>query len=247
MFKKLQYHISVYIKFGFKSIYFLSISKFLKNKLGPRHISGIKYPLYLSNYNVDVSTLFQIFFAKEYEITLNSSPLFIIDCGANIGLSAIYYANIYPLATIIAIEPDRNNFKYLEINTAQYKNVVCLNKAIWSNTTQIEIIDTGRGNWGLQTRETFSNNLSNIEGICIDDLLSTFEIDKIDILKIDIEGAEKELFSNNYENWLPKTKVIAIELHDFLEKGISDNFYKAIEGLKYKKSCKGENIFIEFI
>lgn len=117
MFKKLNYFKSLYKKFGLSAIYFISISKLLKNKLGPRYISGIQYPIYLSNYHVDVTTLFQIFFAKEYEVALNISPQFIIDCGANIGLSAIYYANAYPQAKIIAIEPDRSNFKYLEINT----------------------------------------------------------------------------------------------------------------------------------
>jgi hypothetical protein len=246
MYKKLKYHISIYKRFGLRAIYFFSISKVLKNKLGPRYIAGIKYPIYLSNYNVDILTLFQIFFAKEYEIPYNLSTRYIIDCGANIGLSAIYYANTYPFAKIIAIEPDKSNFKYLEINTAQYKNVICLNKAIWPHSAQMEIIDSGRGNWGLQTRETSSINVNNVGGICISDLLKAFDIDQIDILKIDIEGAEKELFRSNYEDWLPKTKVIAIELHDFLNEGISDNFYKAIEVLTYKRYPKGENTIFEF-
>jgi FkbM family methyltransferase len=247
MFKSLKYYQSINKRFGPGALRFLISSKFVKNKLGPRYIPGIEHPVYLSNYNVDVLTLFQIFFGKEYEVSLKSNPTFIIDCGANIGLSAIYYAHNFPNAKIIAIEPDKGNFKFLEKNTTLYKNVVCLNKAIWPYSAQMEVIDTGRGNWGLQTKEATTKSVEIIEGISISEILREYNQDKIDLLKIDIEGAEKELFGSNYETWLPQTKIIIIELHDFLEEGISDTFYKALEGLTYNSYCKGENIVFEFL
>jgi len=58
--------------------------------------------------------------------------------------------------------------------------------------------------------------------------MERFQLEEIDLLKIDIEGAEKELFSTNYESWLPKTKVLYIELHDRYRKGTATSFFKAI-------------------
>mgnify|MGYP000361339186 CR=1 FL=1 len=56
-----------------------------------------------------------------------------------------------------------------------------------------------------------------------------------DLLKIDIEGAEKELFSENTDYWLGKVNMIIIELHDWMRKDCSKNFYSAIKKYKYKK------------
>jgi FkbM family methyltransferase len=183
---------------------------------------------------------------KEYEVADAIDPSFIIDCGANIGLSAVWYANTYPNAKIIAIEPDINNFVFLKKNTKAYPNVKCLNKAVWPYETSMSIVDKGTGNWGLQTIESKTKTGNNIDAVSISTVMDQFQINFIDILKIDIEGAEKELFSKNYESWLSKTGVIAIELHDNIDKNISAVFYNAISGRKYKEYYNGENLICDF-
>lgn len=241
----LKYHQSLIKRYGFKAILFLFRSKFLKNKLANRKVAGLKYPVHLSNYSADVSTFFQILYAKEYEIPSLQNPKFIIDCGANIGLSAVYFANKYPNTKIVAIEPDKNNFEFLKLNTSNYPNVICIQKAVWSHSTKLEMVDPGSGNWGLQTRECTVSEISTIDVITIDDILFQFHFATIDLIKIDIEGAEKELFSHNYEGWLSRTRTIAIELHDFLDPTISSIFYKAIEPYGFKKYNLGENLICE--
>jgi len=62
----------------------------------------------------------------------------------------------------------------------------------------------------------------------VDDLLAEFSLPHIDILKLDIESAEKQLFSENYMSWLSKTRIILIELHDWMEPGCSRSFFTAI-------------------
>ena len=217
----------------------------IKDKLVERKIKGLKHPISLSNYGPDVTTLFQIFFAGEYKMPFSISPKFILDCGANIGLSAVYYSHTFPAARIIAIEPDKKNFMFLVKNTAAYPNIICLNKAVWSHAASMELIDVGKGNWSLQTKEISSSETAAVKGVSISSIMKEYNQDTIDILKIDIEGAEKELFSCDYENWLSKTNTIAIELHDNLDPEISAVFYNALKEIKYKKYFVGENIICD--
>ncbi len=241
-----RYYIDLYKKFGTRSILFLLASKFRKNKLGPLQVKGIKHPVTLSNFNCDVTTFFQIFYAREYQIKNKSACNVIIDCGANVGLSAVWFANTYPDAKIIAIEPDPNNFLSLQNNTRYYPNIVCLNKAVWPYETSVTVCDQGTGSWSLQTMEAKKVGDNDIDAISISTLMAQFNIKFIDILKIDIEGAEKELFSQNYEPWLSKTGLIAIELHDNIDESISSVFYNAISGRKYKMYQNGENLICDF-
>jgi hypothetical protein len=78
-------------------------------------------------------------------------------------------------------------------------------------------------------------------------LLAKYALQKIDVLKLDIETSEKQLFANNFESWLPKVRTIIIELHDNAEKGCSKVFFEAIHQsfANYNLSVKGENIIIE--
>lgn len=246
MFRKLRFYYDIYKRFGPKAVGFLVRSKFKSDRLTGIRIKGIRSDISLSNYGPDVTTLFQVFYAGEYNFEVKNSPTFIIDCGANIGLSAIFFANKYPAAKVVAIEPGKENFIYLQKNLKPYQNVICINKAIWSKNVSMEIKDMGTGNWSLQTVETNESLENSIESITIGQVMSAFSQENIDILKIDIEGAEKELFKHNFEPWLRKTRMIAIELHDWLDKEIPAIFYKAIDDLPNRKYYKGENLICEF-
>ena len=64
----------------------------------------------------------------------------------------------------------------------------------------------------------------------------------IDVLKLDIEGSEKEVFEEGYENWLPKTKLLLVELHDKMKKGCSRSVLNAVNKYDFSFDIKGENI-----
>lgn len=236
------YYLRLRKRFGYRALLFLFFSRFRTSRQENIKIKGIKFPVALSNFSADVTTLFQIFFAKEYEVDLYQLPAFIIDCGANIGLSAVYFANKYPDAKIIAIEPDEGNFKYLKLNTERYPNVTCLQKAVWSKKEVLQMVDPGRGDWGLQTKPVSDAGLPSVDTVTIDELMQDFNITSIDLLKIDIEGAEKELFASGYENWLSRTRVMAIELHDFFDPTISPIFFNAIKQYNFETYSLGENL-----
>ena len=82
---RLNYYKRIIRSYGWGAALFLIKSKFKSDRLRNVHVKEIDHPISLSNYNTDVSTLFKIFFARDYEIDLTSSD-FIVDCGANIGL-----------------------------------------------------------------------------------------------------------------------------------------------------------------
>ena len=78
-----------------------------------------------------------------------------------------------------------------------------------------------------------------IEGISINKLMANFKINQIDILKIDIEGSEKEVFSQSTE-WLEKVGLIFIEFHDRKKSGCRESFSKAIKNYVGQIQNKGE-------
>lgn len=78
----------------------------------------------------------------------------------------------------------------------------------------------------------------------IDSVLALSGHRNIDLLKLDVEGAEKEIFSVNYENWLPYTKVIMIELHDRFKHGCSKAFFSAVAKYDFSFSIRGENCIL---
>ncbi|MEK6809367.1 MAG: FkbM family methyltransferase, partial [Nanoarchaeota archaeon] len=80
-------------------------------------IKNVMHPLFLRPGTSDVPLLYHIFVEEEYNIKPKTKPSFIIDAGANVGFTAIYFANRFPKARIIAIEPEESNFKLLKKNT----------------------------------------------------------------------------------------------------------------------------------
>ncbi len=210
-------------------------------------VPGIPYPIRLRKDTSDIPTFHHIFNAEEYDINLDFEPKTIIDAGANVGLAAIYFANKYPNAKIISIEPERSNFDLLEENTRHYKNVYPIRRALSNQADQyLDIVDNGFGKWGFMTEEkkdaTDESKEDLVQTITIDEIIKENELDVVDIVKIDIEGAEKELFENNYDNWITKSRCIIVELHDRMKKGTSKSFFSAISKYDFSFSQQRENL-----
>lgn len=214
-----------------------------KDSLVKHNLKGLKHPVYLRTNTSDYSTFWQIFLDKQYEYSIDFAPVNIIDCGANIGLASVYFANKYPDAKIIAVEPETSNFEILLLNTKNYPNITCLNNGIWSKNAILEIQNNGLGKWAFTTKEVTYKNADTISAISIPDIMQTHSFSHIDIAKIDIEGSERKVFSENYEQWVTKTRLIVIELHDKMQKDTAKTFFNAIRNTEYDMDIKGENIF----
>ena len=205
------------------------------------NLKKIKHPFAIRNNPYDFATFEEVLLKEEYDIDLSFEPLTIIDGGANIGLTSIYFANKYPKAQIVSVEPETGNFEMLRINTQHYPNISLLNRGIWNHKANLAIVDTGKGNNSFIVEELSHPTKTSITAESIEDIMNERKWKSIDILKLDIEGSEKNVFERNYESWLPLVKVLIIELHDRIINGCSETVFKAIARYNFSTETKGEN------
>ncbi|MFA6058891.1 MAG: FkbM family methyltransferase [Taibaiella sp.] len=205
--------------------------KFLFNRTGVVKIKDAKEKIYLRKNSSDIPTFHQVFASREYGLKMiNINPKTIIDGGSNIGLFSVFMKNKFPEAQIIAIEPDKENFAMMQKNLKNYKDVSLVNTGIWNKNALLKVYDKfNQGKWGMVVEETNdANDPSAIRSMSIPDIMSQFNLNTIDLLKLDIETAEKYLFDEHCDLWLKKVKTVIIELHDWIEPGTAQPFFNAI-------------------
>ncbi|SRR5581483_8767932 len=139
----------------------------------------------------------------------------VVDAGANIGASAVYFTANMPHAQVIAIEPEPDNFDLLAKNV-EGLSVQPLRAAISSSPGRATVVDPGRGHWGYRTRADDGSHPDSVPRITVNDIYASQPADVFPfIVKVDIEGGEMDLFSANTE-WVERTPVIMVELHDWM-------------------------------
>lgn len=183
-------------------------------------VPGVAHPLYLRAGTSDLYMFEEVFLQGEYAIQQKLDPKLILDVGANVGFASVWFANRYPEAKIIAVEPDASNVEVLRRNVAPYPNVQVVEGAVWWENTTVALDDRGDKS-GIQVR---AGKGGGVRALTIPELAGT---QKIDILKLDVEGAEKELFEHD-PAWLANVGVLMIELHDRFKPGCSKALYSAL-------------------
>lgn len=238
-----------YKTLGFGATLSAIFGKLFKNsKLMKFNKKMLKYPIFLRVPSSDVDTYEQVFVREDYKFDIKKTPKIILDAGANVGLASIYFANKYPHAKIIALEPEADNYEVLKKNIAAYPNITGLYGALWFENTRLNLVDPDLGSWGFMTQEktssseNFGDFVQDVQAYTVDKIIQDFGIDQIDILKIDIEGAEREVF-NDTSAWIDKIDVIIAELHDRLKPGCESSFYTGTKDFN-NKWFHGENVFL---
>ncbi|MBK7667600.1 MAG: FkbM family methyltransferase [Sphingobacteriaceae bacterium] len=206
--------------------------KYDKSEIHTFKLNGVTHPIYLRTIRADMQSFINTFI----DTYLDKKPYladaqFVIDAGANIGFTAILFANWWPQCKIISIEPDKENYELTLKNTSLYPNITVLNGGLWNKEVKLKI-EAGQED-GFVVREVNSNQKQikseNLTlGISIDQLLKKYNISQIDFLKMNIEGSEKEIFAENYKTWLPQTKAMLIELHDGKNAGCSKTVFSTV-------------------
>ncbi len=190
----------------------------------------------------DKYTFTQVFLDQQYAIPVSFAPRTIIDGGANIGLSTAYLAHRFPQATVVAIEPSLGNFQMLEKNTRSFTKIKGHHKGIWCRDAILTIINKADHDNAFMVEEVAEAGPDAFPAISIATIMKEQGWEQIDILKLDIEGSEKEVFSSGYAEWLPKTRLIIIELHDHMRKGASSAVFKAVGEYRFSFSMQHENL-----
>lgn len=145
------------------------------------------------------------------------TPL-ILDLGANIGASARVLARYYPAAEILAVEPEPGNFALLEANTAGIERIRCVQAAVAAREGRVRLADPGRSTDAYRTGATADGeDIGAVAAVSVRALLRLSSATPF-LAKIDIEGAEAELFAHDTD-WVDEFPAIAIELHDWMLPG----------------------------
>jgi FkbM family methyltransferase len=218
---------------------------FRKKRLVKIKLSGIRHPVFLRPKTSDLHVFEQVFLREGYSQAACAAPKIIIDAGANIGLTSIYFANRYPDAQIYALEPDPSNFELLELNASKYPNIIPIKKALWKANTRLKILDPTVPKWAVRVTDRNGSDSEGsewVEGTTVSDLMRTYRIQYIDILKLDIEGAEQEVFGTANE-WIDSVGMISAELHDCMRRGCSRAFYDVTVDFNCEKR-KGETVTV---
>ena len=207
----------------------------------------------INSYNYkDFFFLFRdIFVRQEYLFrTDNKSPL-ILDCGANIGLATIYFKWLYPDSEIHAFEPDLDTFKMLKQNIEinNYKNVFLYNSAVsdFNGTLDFYIDKSRPGSLVMSTIfDRLPKDKIEVESISLSDFIaSKLNNRKIDLLKMDIEGAEHSVLNNIMQNQqLGIFNEVILEYHHNIgnEDSKLGGLLKSFENAGFKYQIEAENL-----
>ena len=176
-------------------------------RLSPKNLA---HPVNLRIASTDAEVYGQVIRNAEYAAVAVGQPLTIVDCGANVGYTSAFFLSRFPLARVIAIEPFSANAEACRSNLAPYgERAVVIQAAIWSKPCRLVVEFDGGNEWGIRVRPVSTDETGDVDAIDIPSL----GLGRIDILKVDIEGSEAELFRQDTESWLPLVGSIAIELH----------------------------------
>jgi FkbM family methyltransferase len=222
-----------------------------ENKPGEARISlwPIEKEVVIRRMTTDLKCLEKVFIANEYKSPFEMAPQVIVDAGANIGMATLFFAHAYPNARIFAIEPEPLNFEMLKKNCREMSNVTLLKAALWHDNKNVRIANPGADAWAFTVTDQTSQagNMGAVSTITITDILGRMNVDQIDLLKLDVEGAELQLFSNGADKWLGRVRNIVVELHDRYLPGCAQGFYSALMSRRFVQELNGENIFIKMI
>lgn len=224
-----------------KAFLFISHDFFKIEKLSFVLFKGRK--IFARTSSPDLKVIINTLILSEYDNINCKDPAVIIDAGAYIGSAALYFTQKFPKATILALEPEAANFELLVKNCKEFNKIIPINAALWSSNTTRELNDRFTGQWGYTISNTF-NKISFtrqiVNCLSMDDLISIYKIDTIDVLKMDIEGSEKEVFEHA-STWIEKVNIISVELHDRINIGCDRAFYLATKNFT-KFERKGEKV-----
>jgi FkbM family methyltransferase len=206
---------------------------------------GFQHPFSLRAGTSDFETFREILLYSEMEFPVAKPPKRILDAGANIGLAALAFLRRFPEAEIIAIEAEPRNFELLVRNLAPYPNVTCVQGALWFQSGTVFIDDATADNWSF----TVSGDKVDAEaaGIpirayTVHELMQLRKWQSIDLVKMDIEGAEKDIFDTD-RSWLDAVDMLVVETHDRFRPGSRRSVYRATDGFPWEAEAGEKLVF----
>jgi FkbM family methyltransferase len=206
-------------------------------------VRGVDLPIRLRRRTSDFEVFRQIFLCRQYALRLERPVEYIVDAGANIGLASVYLLRRFPLARVIAIEPDSENFKIAKHNLRTLSDRCRLVPgAVWSACSALGVrrgtFGDGR-HWATQTVPLGSATAiaDTVPAFTVEQLMRQHRFPRIDVLKMDIEGAELPIFRDGNLAFLDRTACCVVECHS--EAG-EEVFRAAMHRFGFRVTARGE-------
>jgi FkbM family methyltransferase len=205
----------------------------------------------------DARVVRQIFRTKEYDldkfeqskdinrvyegILASGKTPIVIDAGANMGASALWFSKRFPQAHVVAVEPEPANAALCRRNIAGLSNVTLIEAALGGVAGSVNMT-TGVGNedWAFQTTRT---EAGGVPVVTIPDIVAQIANGSLFCVKIDIEGFESDVFASNV-GWLDQAEVVIVEPHDWMlpARGSSRTMQVALAARPFEMLISGENL-----
>jgi len=211
-------------EFGLANAVRLGLQKLQGRDVRHLRMPEIKSSLYFRTGTIDLLVLRKIFLRRDCDPELKEPLQVIVDGGANVGYWSVRMANEYPEARIVSVEPDPSNFRMLQRNTASYPTIHPIHGAIWHEGSMVRISNPRASHEAFRVEgvPVEGDAEPGVQGYSIPDLLGLVGTDRIDLLKLDIEGAEKELLLNDPDSWLHRVGILVVEAHEEAAPGCTD-------------------------
>jgi FkbM family methyltransferase len=182
------------------------------------NVRGVAHAIQLRNRTSDFAVFRQVFLEQQYNLPIVGRAEYIIDAGANIGLSSVYFLSRNKKARVVAIEPDSENFAIAQQNLASFgARCRLIHGALWSHSGTLAIsrgtFRDGR-HWSTKTVQDLHSGGEHVRAYSIDELIQATNFPRIDFLKMDIEGAELQVFRDGRDDFLSQIRCCAVECHN---------------------------------
>ncbi len=208
-------------------------------------LPGVAHPLWARPRTSDVATFDEIFLGREYDLPWKCfEPAHILDLGANVGYTSVFFALRWPRARVLAVEPDERNLRLLERNIRPWGRIEALRAAVWPHPAFVRVRNPDGDFNNLQVAESPDPGPDDVMGHTVAELIERLGCARLGLLKIDVEGAEAELFRGDTE-WLDWVDAMVVELHDRLVPGCAEALCRALRGRRFRMEVVGRNLAVD--
>jgi FkbM family methyltransferase len=172
-------------------------------------LSKLAHPITVRAGTDDIQTILNNVIREEYAHALPAGwkPRVMIDAGAFIGDTSAYFLSRYPTLTVIALEPERANLELARVNLAAYGDRVELVPAALAGAE-----GTVRFSGASVSGSVQASGIA-VPATTVARVMAERGLARVDLLKMDIEGAELEVVSGDLSGWLPRVDMVIAELH----------------------------------
>ena len=177
-------------------------------------VGGSAIEIALRPYAGDFFVFHEVFGSRVYELptAFKSRIRTVVDLGAHVGMTSLFLLDLLTDCQCVCVEPSPENFHLLRANLDAYADRVTLVEGAVAERSGSIAFDANGWSWGGKASDSGSRS-NRVRAFTVDEIVENAGLDSIDLLKMDVEGAEDGIFRSS-RRWMEKVGCIAIEIHE---------------------------------